>query len=855
MGTSSCRSRRRSRALARIVVAAIAATAVAALPLPSGAATHAAPRGVDPDFGRRGRVERVVNGALGAEVIAAARAPGGDLVIALEPAHTKWGCCSADVGSWAIARLTPDGARRTTFGSGGIVQPVLRAQPGSVGSFAPTDMVVDTSGRPLLLGRLPDRSGDRSTSALLRVDARGRVDRSFGDAGVLRLPRPGGCPADPVASDLLPTPSGRLFAFGSCSASGGFRLVIWRLTSSGVPDRAFGTQGSRLIALPPAIGACCSPRAVLHPSGAIDVGTGSNVAAVVRLTSAGSPDPTFSGDGIAPVPTMGFASQGASTVVPAPDGGAWFDLDGRLARLGPNGARDASFATRTFDRPATCSYPRLIDVLRLGTGLIGAVHCTEGLTLARMDTSGVADTSFGVIASDTRPTSGASFSQPRRMLHPDGTGFLVVGSAGSGLGVVVERRLANGQLDPTYGSSGRTRLTITGRVFDLTEADGSIDRLGRTVIVARVDNRSLGDENAFAVLRLRRDGRVDTTFGSRGTRFVEAGGFRPGDHEESGPPHVTHHPDNSITLVAGWANQASALGDDEQGLVHVRLSSTGAVMPNSRRVVVLPGQTGPGISSVVPGPDGTTLVAYNTYDGERSRTAVVRLTRTGLVDPTFASAGAVSLTPDAAYSDERLVVAPATNGAVVVAWRNYSNDFDRDAFIIARLLPDGSRDAAFGRQGVFRRNLPDDVAMTTTRSGEIVLAWTDVRASDGVFMTHVMRLDARGRPDSAFGRRGVAAFPVERVGRPLAVVAHGDRPDLLTEHIDSTRDVWRLTSRGTIDTRFGDRGRVVVDRNILSVGGLRHELVAGPGATTTIVTVPYTGRSEAPASVVVTRVR
>jgi hypothetical protein len=145
--------------------------------------------------------------------------------------------------------------------------------------------------------------------------------------------------------------------------------------------------------------------------------------------------------------------------------------------------------------------------------------------------------------------------------------------------------------------------------------------------------------------------------------------------------------------------------------------------------------------------------------------------------------------------------------------------------------------------------------MTTTRSGEIVLAWTDVRASDGVIMTHVMRLDDRGRPDSAFGRGGVAAFPVDRVGRALAVVAHGDRPDLLTEQSDSTRDVWRLTPRGTIDTRFGDRGRVVIDRDILSVGGLRHELVPGPGAATTIVTVPYTGRSEAAASVAVARVR
>jgi uncharacterized delta-60 repeat protein len=493
--------------------------------------------------------------------------------------------------------------------------------------------------------------------------------------------------------------------------------------------------------------------------------------------------------------------------------------------------------------------------MRLGTGLIGAMHCTEGLTLARLDASGAIDPSFGVVASDARSMSGASFSQPRRLLQPDGQGFLVVGSAATGLGAVVERRLASGQLDPAYGSNGRTRLTITGRVFDLSDADGSVDRLGRTVVVARVDNRSLGDENAFAVIRLRRDGRVDPTFGARGTRFVETGGFRAGDDEESGTPHVTHHPDNSITVVAAWADRSSSSSGDELGLVHVRLSPAGDIVPNSRRVIELPGQTGQGISSVVPGPDGTSLVAYNMYDGERARTAVVRLTRTGLVDPTFGSSGVATMTPDAAFSDEGLELEPSTNGGVIVAWRDYSNDFDRDAFIIARLLRDGSRDTAFGRQGVFRRNLPDDVAMTTTRSGEIVLAWTDVRASDGVFMTHVMRLDDRGRPDGAFGRGGVAAFPVDRVGRPLAVLAHGDRPDLLTEQFDSTHDVWRLTSGGAIDQRFGDRGRVVVARDIFSVGGLRHELVPGPGASSAVVTVPYTGRVEAVATVTVTRVR
>ncbi len=167
--------------------------------------------GLDPAFGQNGSAEHAYDAPVGVTVVGAAKAPDGDTIIALEPAHVKWGCCGADVGAWSLVRITPGGQLRTTFGTGGVVPPEATAKPGTVGSFTPVGVGVDGSGRTVLAGRLPLIGGE-SANTVLRRTTTGAADSTFGANGRVDLPAPTVCGTQytkPTISDVLVQPTRR----------------------------------------------------------------------------------------------------------------------------------------------------------------------------------------------------------------------------------------------------------------------------------------------------------------------------------------------------------------------------------------------------------------------------------------------------------------------------------------------------------------------------------------------------------------------------------------------------------------------------------------------------------------------
>jgi uncharacterized delta-60 repeat protein len=91
----------------------------------------------------------------------------------------------------AVVRYNPDGSLDTTFGQGGIALDVWDAGPGHIGSPTVRDLVVEPNGALLIAAdaeRLtPNGSGgyvsDFGTSLLMRLNADGSADPSFGPAG------------------------------------------------------------------------------------------------------------------------------------------------------------------------------------------------------------------------------------------------------------------------------------------------------------------------------------------------------------------------------------------------------------------------------------------------------------------------------------------------------------------------------------------------------------------------------------------------------------------------------------------------------------------------------------------------
>jgi uncharacterized delta-60 repeat protein len=203
-------------------------------------------------------------------------------------------------------------------------------------------VAVDDQGRTVVAGTTGD-SGDRANDvAIARLTDEGRLDSTFSGDGTTTVQLAAPAEVRGVALDG----AGRIVVGGS-TASG---LTAIRLTPDGTPDPTFSGDGIATVA---AGGAASGGDLALTQSGSIIVGgsgcdaSGACHFAVARLTSSGTPDTAFSGDGVA---QTSFPSDYAAvrSVALAPDGSVvagGYTGPGytALARYEPDGELDPAF--------------------------------------------------------------------------------------------------------------------------------------------------------------------------------------------------------------------------------------------------------------------------------------------------------------------------------------------------------------------------------------------------------------------------------------------------------------------------------------------------------------------------------
>jgi uncharacterized delta-60 repeat protein len=126
--------------------------------------------------------------------------------------------------------------------------------------------------------------------------------------------------------------------------------------------------------------------------------------------------------------------------------------------------------------------------------------------------------------------------------------------------------------------------------------------------------------------------------------------------------------------------------------------------------------------------------------------------------------------------------------------------------VVARLLPDGSRDTGFGREGVVATRLDDHLEAAGFDAG--VAPFALVAAPDGGVLIGtgegVIRLAEDGSLDTAFGEGGVASGPES--GSDLAVQPDGSIDLATSDYLGKAMLVTRFTPRGAVDTGFGGGG-------------------------------------------------
>lgn len=301
--------------------------------------------------------------------------------------------------------------------------------------------------------------------ALLRFLANGSLDASFGSGGIAAVPT-----SAPLARGILVQGDGKIIVVASIFTPGDPNILVVRYDAQGNLDPSFGTGGVTSTPLP---GAVAATRAVLRNDDKVFVATsvGGDVV-VLRYGTDGALDPGFGTGGIATVDFAGSADTAAAILLDptgvvvlgaANTGTATYTA---LARLDDTGALDATFGSGGTILHDIGSGAPPQTMVRLGDGklflsaggYVGATDQFTGVFFARLNASGSLDPTFGVggVLADA-----SEYVISRLARTPDDK---VVGAGSTGYALVIERFQLDGALDPTFGDDGEVETTLSGAI-------------------------------------------------------------------------------------------------------------------------------------------------------------------------------------------------------------------------------------------------------------------------------------------------------------------------------------------------------------------------------------------------------
>ena len=418
----------------------------------------------------------------------------------------------------------------------------------------------------------------------------------------------------------------------------GVLLVLFLVLGAGAPvarsapgdlDPSFGTDGVATIeggGSNTAVASAAGGKVVLA------FGTGAGVARVMRLTSAGGPDLTFSGDGSVDVPIAGVAGIAIDGT-----GGVIVASNDSILRLSSSGEFDAGFAGDGVADGFLTGAVRweLRDVAVDGQG--------------RIVVSGEADMTADALSEEND--------------------------------VVVARLEPDGDMDTTFGDGGGVALnTIGSATTRVTASSLAVDGSDRPIVGGTASQSELFQANRGFVMRLTGAGAPDATFGSGGSTILLA----PGTISTNGDA-LARAPDGRLVLAGsgfidgyGWAIMAARL--DTGGQPDAAFGVGGIVV---EPVSAPSGRVYDAVSGADVQPDGRILLGANADDPLGF--LAVRLEADGDLDPSFASDGLQDAWPlaDPGWASDAELTA---SGELLVAGDGYAAGY---VTYVARYLGGG----------------------------------------------------------------------------------------------------------------------------------------------------------------------
>lgn len=661
-----------------------------------------------------------------------------------------------------------------SFGMGGIVSTDIG---GPTPNEARAVVVSQADGRVVVVGNSGAIEGNLVTVA--RYDQYGSLDASFGMGGEVSYH---GSEANVVSVDGL----GRVLVAGTKSYDyGGRDFTLTRLMADGHFDASFG-QGGEVI--------------VHFASGALRP-VGVSVDSASRIVLAGSTINDQTGQDFA------------------------------VARLNPDGSLDAGFGSggmvtfssgsgNTFDIAAGVVVDDANRVVLAGSTYSGTATGFD-FALVRFNVDGSLDSSFGAggrttVSFNDGSGSGGDFAVG--MAIDAAHRILVAGTTtniGTGLDFAVARLNANGSLDTSFGSGGKTTFSfVAGNSYE-NAVGVAVDSEYR-VVVTGTSYVGPVTGNDFAVARLLGNGNLDSSFGNGGRATVSFGNISNTDTAAG----VAVDAANRVVVV-GTVNNTYVPSPTGTDFALARLDA-GGILDGSwglggRVTTDVHGPTADNASAMtVVQSDGKSVVVGTTHSRVTGGLGVTRYNADGTLDATFGSGGKAVYYDGSGLSLNPSAVSVDAAGRILVAGSAGLN-------CLVRLNTNGSPDVTFGSGGKVTLPIQGEfqvARVTFDALQRIVVAGTrsDGNGSD----TTVARLSANGSLDTSFGSGGVVSFRsnidyrsyVDRVGD---VAVDGSNRIVLSGRTlnnfgQSGYDfaVIRLNADGSLDSSFGSGGKTTL---------------------------------------------
>jgi uncharacterized delta-60 repeat protein len=374
-------------------------------------------------------------------------------------------------------------------------------------------------------------------------------------------------------------------------------------------------------------------------------------------------------------------------------------------------------------------------------------------------------------------------------------------------------RAADGDLDDAFSGDGVAwapwSLSMTGMARIASGADG------RIVVATTVAD---GANRDFAAARFLRNGATDPAFGFLGLRTLGIDLIADGRDTLLGAFALA----DAKTMLLGKAEAPGGAAIPALLQVTAAGNADASFGSNGRRVIGNAPWPLPDVSieAVARQSDGRYVFAGTCRNCPGARAAVaLRVDADGVADASFGDGGWASLAlPPATHVED---VAIDAQGRIVLA--GYEGDPANDDHnpLVARFLPDGSADPAFGTGvGYVRLTGIADApvggwmghALVADRDGSLLLALATDEDRDSL-RAGIVRVRANGSRDTAFGQGGLLLVDLENGTQLDALALLGDRRIVAAgriSHSGSGEDVFalRALADGSLDASFDGNGVV-----------------------------------------------